>query len=58
MTPGRDDLWYLPLGGCGEIGMNMSLYGHNGRNGDLYMLAPQPGLRRRAVSVGRLELKR
>ncbi len=30
MTPTRNDLWFLPLGGCGEIGMNMSLYGHNG----------------------------
>jgi ribonuclease J len=31
MTPGSDDLWFLPLGGCGEIGMNMNLYGHDGR---------------------------
>ncbi len=31
MTPGSDDLWFLPLGGCGEIGMNLNLYGHNGR---------------------------
>lgn len=30
MTPGADDLWFLPLGGCGEIGINMSLYGHDG----------------------------
>lgn len=30
MTPGREDLWFIPLGGCGEIGMNMSLYGHHG----------------------------
>lgn len=29
--PGEQDLWFLPLGGCGEIGMNMNLYGHNGR---------------------------
>ncbi|MEO0437864.1 MAG: ribonuclease J [Pseudomonadota bacterium] len=29
VTPGEKDLWFLPLGGCGEIGMNMSLYGHN-----------------------------
>lgn len=31
MTPNSDDLWFLPLGGCGEIGMNLNLYGHNGR---------------------------
>ncbi len=31
MTPGDRDLWLLPLGGCGEIGINMNLYGHNGR---------------------------
>lgn len=30
LTPTRDDLWFLPLGGTGEIGMNMNLYGHNG----------------------------
>lgn len=31
MTPGNEDLWFLPLGGCGEIGMNLNLYGHAGR---------------------------
>ena len=31
MTPDREDLWFLPLGGCGEIGMNLNLYGHDGR---------------------------
>lgn len=28
--PAADDLWFLPLGGTGEIGMNLNLYGHNG----------------------------
>lgn len=31
MTPDHEDFWFLPLGGTGEIGMNMNLYGHNGR---------------------------
>lgn len=31
MTPQPQDLWFLPLGGCGEIGMNLNLYGHNGQ---------------------------
>jgi ribonuclease J len=30
LTPGSRDLWFLPLGGCGEIGMNLNLYGHDG----------------------------
>jgi ribonuclease J len=29
--PGEQDFWFLPLGGCGEIGMNLNLYGHAGR---------------------------
>ncbi len=29
--PKADDLLLLPLGGAGEIGMNMTLYGHDGR---------------------------
>jgi ribonuclease J len=29
--PGPDELLFLPLGGCGEIGMNLSLYGHDGK---------------------------
>lgn len=31
MTPDSEDFWFLPLGGCGEIGMNFNLYGHNGK---------------------------
>ena len=31
MIPSQDDLWFLPLGGTGEIGMNMNLYGHDGQ---------------------------
>ncbi len=31
MHPAADDLWFLPLGGTGEIGMNLNLYGHAGR---------------------------
>ncbi len=29
-TPGADELYFLPLGGTGEIGMNLNLYGHAG----------------------------
>jgi ribonuclease J len=29
--PGADELLFLPLGGAGEIGMNLSLYGHDGQ---------------------------
>ena len=31
MTPEHQDFWFLPLGGTGEIGMNMNLYGHDGQ---------------------------
>ena len=31
MKPDSEDLWFAPLGGCGEIGMNFNLYGHNGQ---------------------------
>ncbi|MDJ0834603.1 MAG: ribonuclease J [Gammaproteobacteria bacterium] len=31
LTPGSKDVWFLPLGGTGEIGMNMNLYGHHGQ---------------------------
>jgi ribonuclease J len=27
---GEQDLYFVPLGGTGEIGMNLNLYGHNG----------------------------
>jgi ribonuclease J len=30
MTPDKSELWFLPLGGCGEIGMNLNLFGHDG----------------------------
>jgi ribonuclease J len=26
-SPGPEDFWFLPLGGCGEIGANLNLYG-------------------------------
>jgi len=29
MSPDTEDLWFVPLGGCGEIGMNFNLYGHD-----------------------------
>ncbi|MFZ5789421.1 MAG: ribonuclease J [Pseudomonadota bacterium] len=29
--PGAEELLFLPLGGAGEIGMNLSLYGHAGQ---------------------------
>ena len=28
-VPGAQDLFFLPIGGSGEIGMNVNLYGHN-----------------------------
>ncbi|WP_205662137.1 ribonuclease J [Alteromonas flava] len=31
MTADQDQLWFVPLGGTGEIGMNLNLYGHNGQ---------------------------
>jgi ribonuclease J len=30
VTPAADELLFVPLGGTGEIGMNLSLYGHAG----------------------------
>ena len=29
MTPDKEDLWFAPLGGCGEIGMNFNVFGHD-----------------------------
>ncbi len=29
--PGKDELFFVPLGGSGEIGMNLNLYGHDGQ---------------------------
>lgn len=29
MLPSARDMWFLPLGGTGEIGMNVNLYGHH-----------------------------
>jgi ribonuclease J len=29
LIPQKNDLWFLPLGGSGEIGMNLNLYGHD-----------------------------
>jgi ribonuclease J len=31
LAPGADELLFLPLGGSGEIGMNLNLYGHAGK---------------------------
>lgn len=31
LQPTAADLWFVPLGGTGEIGMNLNLYGHNGQ---------------------------
>lgn len=30
MQPSQKDFWFLPLGGCGEIGMNLNLFAHAG----------------------------
>jgi ribonuclease J len=45
MTPTQDDLWFLPLGGTGEIGMNLNLYGHDGQwlMVDCGVTFPKPG---------------
>ena len=28
MIPEQEDFLFVPLGGCGEIGMNLNLFGH------------------------------
>ena len=45
MTPTAEDLFFLPLGGTGEIGMNMNLYGHDGQwlMVDCGVTFPKPG---------------
>lgn len=45
MLPGTTDLFFLPLGGTGEIGMNMNLYGHDGQwlMVDCGVTFPRPG---------------
>lgn len=30
LTPDRQEFWFIPLGGTGEIGMNLNMYGHDG----------------------------
>lgn len=30
-VPGKDEVLFIPLGGCSRIGMNMALYGHAGK---------------------------
>ncbi|PHS61597.1 MAG: MBL fold metallo-hydrolase [Thalassobium sp.] len=45
MNPGVNDLFFLPLGGTGEIGMNMNLYGHDDQwlMVDCGVTFPKPG---------------
>lgn len=31
LVPGTDDVLFVPLGGAGEIGMNLNVYGHAGK---------------------------
>lgn len=45
MIAQKDELWFLPLGGTGEIGMNLNLYGHDGQwlMVDCGVTFPKPG---------------
>lgn len=45
MSPSEHDLFFLPLGGTGEIGMNMNLYGHDDQwlMVDCGVTFPKPG---------------
>ncbi|MHA1600232.1 MAG: ribonuclease J [Alphaproteobacteria bacterium] len=48
-APAADELLFLPLGGTGEIGMNLNLYGHDGAwlmvdLGVMFADASQPGI--------------
>jgi ribonuclease J len=36
--PNQDELLFLPLGGAGEIGMNLNLYGYGPRNQERWMM--------------------
>ena len=31
LVPGSDEILFVPLGGTGEIGMNLNVYGHDGK---------------------------
>ena len=31
LVPGSDEVLFVPLGGTGEIGMNLNVYGHDGK---------------------------
>ncbi|CAN0592551.1 unnamed protein product, partial [Laminaria digitata] len=31
LVPGSDEVLFVPLGGTGEIGMNLNVYGHAGK---------------------------
>jgi ribonuclease J len=31
LDPCSEEIFFLPLGGSGEIGMNLNLYGHRGQ---------------------------